>query len=147
VIFVTLVIQGLTLPRLIRFLNVSENRNGKQEESEIRRKLADAALHHINQASQLEEFPEHVIVQLRDYYKNRLRRLGIMNETALSNGLVYDIKIYHELHQETFVIERRKLIKMRDTGEIEDSLFRQLQSELDMEETNIRANSNFYHNS
>ncbi len=72
VIFVTLVVQGLTLPPLIRALGLSQPPAKDPEERTARRKMAKAALERLDDIEdQSSGFPE-VYDDIRRYYERRL---------------------------------------------------------------------------
>src|SRR3954467_6426989 len=73
VILVTLVLQGLTLPPLIRALGLAGGANVESEEKEARRAMAEAALQHIDMASQNgDEKTSEVYEDLAQHYRHRL---------------------------------------------------------------------------
>src|SRR5207248_1406210 len=76
VIFATLVIQGLSLPVLIRRLNVS--RDGREEAEEIRARLVatKAALSQLDDLEAEEWTREDTIERMRRLYEYRKRRFA-----------------------------------------------------------------------
>ena len=76
VILVTLVLQGLTLPALIRALGLAGVTGPNCEETEARRIMAEAALKQLNKASE-EADPDSAALynDLKDHYRRRLSSL------------------------------------------------------------------------
>src|SRR5438477_6634614 len=73
VILVTLVLQGLTLPPLIRALGLAGGANVESEEREARRSMAEAALRHIEEMSQNDgDRLNEVYDDLAQHYRHRL---------------------------------------------------------------------------
>ncbi|MEP6844614.1 MAG: Na+/H+ antiporter, partial [Panacibacter sp.] len=69
VIFVTLVVQGLSLPLLIRLLGVKPAGNENQEEKELKLFLANSTLHFIDH-----EFPIRMDDKTRDHLKKKYEK-------------------------------------------------------------------------
>jgi CPA1 family monovalent cation:H+ antiporter len=128
VIFVTLVVQGLTLPPLIRKLGLAGTYRNK-EELQARRAAIHAALDYLKAASS--EHPEHgdVYEEFRNRYRRRLRRLAKGEDESEDLDVQF---AYRDVGKELRKIERSKLIQMRDNGEINDHVLRTLQREIDL---------------
>jgi len=126
VIFITLVVQGLTLAPLIRLLGIV---GGQEEDAEERLartasiRAGAAALERFaaEGAGELESAPE-----LRKIIAHRRERLdGRRSPTAFS---------YLRARLTMIAQEREAVIALRDRNEISDSVMRRLQQEFDHEE-------------
>ena len=135
VILVTLVVQGLTLPALIRRLGLAGRGEGGEEEVGARRALLHEAILHL-QRGRAQGGPElaHGYDDLLHTYRHRLSALDGKTRKEGQGGT----EAYRQLAsiaQETMQVERRSLIRMRDEGKIGDDTLRLLERELDLTET------------
>jgi hypothetical protein len=94
VIFVTLVVQGLTLPALIRRLGLAGLSSGNNEEEEARRTMIGAALKHLERSEE-KDVPElaPIYEDLAMHYQRRLaslmRRERNRGEISLQQDQIY----------------------------------------------------------
>jgi Na+/H+ antiporter len=131
VILVTLVGGGLTLPLLIRALDVHEE--APEEETELRRAIramANAALARVDE-----------LVRDRAISADAARRFRSRYEHKRDHAEGHSQDEYDELDAELQLIaaERTALIDLRTRGEIDNTVLRELQRTLDISEE--RANS------
>ncbi len=142
VILVTLVVQGLTLPPLIRALGLAAPTGPDCEEQEARRLMIEAALAHLNNRDRASEPPESADLydDIHKHYTNRLANIshqdGQPHDTARE---LYDR--YLALSQELLDTERKTAVRLRDEGRINDEVLRQLEHELDLSETRLAAST------
>ncbi len=128
VILVTLVLQGLTLPPLIRFLGLAGAQTGA-EELRARQTAIEAVLAFI--AAQRLEDPQFADVyeDLAHRYQRRLQRLEKTGDEEEDLDTQF---AYRDIGEKLRKVERRKLLEMRDHGDINDHVLRTLQRELDL---------------
>ncbi|HZI57954.1 MAG TPA: Na+/H+ antiporter, partial [Verrucomicrobiae bacterium] len=134
VILVTLVLQGLTLPALIRALGLAGVAGPNCEETEARRIMAEAALQELDKAGKDVE-PDFAALyeDLKEHYRRRLSSLPQGDGT--SDG-AYEKFVTVSL--DLLRIERETAVKLRNSGRISDEVLRQLLLELDSSETRHR---------
>ncbi|MGH9435951.1 MAG: Na+/H+ antiporter [Terriglobia bacterium] len=139
VILVTLVVQGLTLPMLIRLLGLAGAPGSKREEEEARRIVLEAALAHLEQArSAAPSRFSGVYDDLEQHYRNRLATLtGERGGKSGGDREVY--ARFRDLSRELLRVERQAVIRLRKAGRISDEVLRQLEHELDLSETRHRT--------
>ena len=117
VIFVTLVLQGLTLPALIRVLGLAGTTGMDPEEMEARRAVLKSAIRHLEEERKTCTGPAvHLYDDLLHRYRHKLAHVSAGEEGALE-------------------AERRTLIRLRDRGRIGDDVLRTLERELDLAQT------------
>jgi monovalent cation/hydrogen antiporter len=128
-IFATLVIQGLSLPALIRRLGLSVAA-GHTEEDLARREMVAAALASLDRMrDQSGREQAEIYDQLERYYRRRLALL----ERAHPGGVRAPAKIDHDsLARELRAVERSIALKLRDENKIHDAVLRTLEHELDL---------------
>ena len=140
VILVTLVLQGLTLPALIRALGLAGATTGPNcEETEARRIMAQAALEQLEKESKdVEGDPARLYQDLREHY--RLKLSSLPSDGEAQDGT--DPKAYSKfltLSLELLQVERETAVRLRNNGRINDEVLRQLLQELDLSETRYRV--------
>ncbi len=130
VILVTLVLQGLTLPALIRALGLAGPTGIEPEEIEARRQALSAAIAQLEDGgrSHPPEY-EHVYDDLLHRYEHRL---AAVNDRE---GDRETLARLHTVQEGAIRAARKTLIGLRDTGQISDDVLRTLERELDLEES------------
>jgi len=137
VIFVTLVLQGLTLPPLIRALGLAGMKGGNCEEEEARRILASNALAHLEQVRAGDRVDFALVYDdIARSYARRLASLGNENsdDAPKSNE---ELDRYRTLIGELLKVERKTAVSLRNEGRINDEVLRKLEHELDLSETRL----------
>ena len=140
VILVTLVLQGLTLPRLINVLNLSQATGQDCEETEARRIVIEAAIFHLENVRKKDtnEFAAIYDDLIRHYHQ---RLISLQPRDDGQNELAdYDRQM--ELSLEALRVEREAAIRLRDEGRINDEVLRSIERELDLNESRIAAIGN-----
>lgn len=134
VIFSTLVLQGLTLPVLIRWLGIKPDGKAHQEEHEARLRIASSVIEHIEENYSL--LPDEILNQVKTKYEIRIQRLRRDNSSPqkLADEQILE---FHRIQQELLDKERRFIIAMRNEGKISAEVLRRLEYELDLEETRL----------
>jgi len=135
VILATLVLQGLTLPAVIRRLGLSAGRDGEHEESFARRQTAHAALARLEALSVTDEAAAEYIGRARQAYHERLEVLGDSDDQT--PVLPVACRTMDDVRRHTLTAEREMLIRLRDEGRIGDEVLRRIQQELDLEESRL----------
>lgn len=132
VICVTLVLQGITLPPLIRALGLAGGAGPTCEEQVARRIVIEAAVSHLEDAKERDnEESAELYEDLVGHYRQRLASI----EPAHGNQAeVADHGRYIELSRETIRIERETAVRLRNDGRINDEVLRRIERELDLSE-------------
>jgi len=140
VIFVTLVLQGLTLPALIRRLGLAGNEGMDPEEIEARRIVLKSAIRYLEDGRKSSSGPVvHLYDDLVHRYRHKLAHVTVGTEESV-DGLGKDA--YSRLRSiagGALQAERRTLIGLRDKGRISDDVLRTLERELDLAETQYQG--------
>jgi monovalent cation/hydrogen antiporter len=140
VILVTLVLQGLTLPALIRRLGLSKPTGMEREEREARRIVLVAAIHHLEEGRKTEgESVEHLYDDLLHRYRHRLAAVTSGSEGSVDglDGETY-ARLQH-IAMDALQAERRTLIGLRERARIGDDVLRTIERELDLAESRYQA--------
>ena len=139
VIFSTLVLQGLSLPFIVRRLRVKEPRS-EQHERDVREKLAQAALAHLNRLAEQRGTHPAALQQVIAIYRERLQHLHddlaeLLGWSTQREQLV----ALRRLRLEALGAERSELIRLRREHRVDDGLMREIEHEMDLEETRLRS--------
>jgi monovalent cation/hydrogen antiporter len=135
-----MVLQGLSLPMMIRFLGLASKSTGGEEETEARRIMLQAAIAHLEQGkAQSGESNAHVYDDLLHFYQHMLEAMETqVQEEAEAKSRAATYRLFREITESTVQAERRALIEMRDNGRIGESVMRHLEGELDLTEARQR---------
>ena len=134
----TLVIPGLTLSPLVRRLGLGEQEAVAREEARARVQLAHAALKQIEDLAEREQLAEPVVDQLRTTYELRIHRLEPHADGNPARGdEAATARQIRELRRELIGVERRRLAHLRRRGQISAQSLRQIEHELDLEESRL----------
>lgn len=134
VILFTLVVQGLTLPYLIKFLGVEKSDTAMLKEStKIYRRLTKQAIQHISEMESQEHICSEAATKLvNSYYANRLLQFKVSYETECDT---------HEVGHEAEVLlskileyERNLLHEMRAQGKISEEVYIRILTKIDRDE-------------
>ena len=139
VILVTLVLQGLTLPPLIRGLGLAGASTPLYEEEEARRLVLEAALEHLEKrrADDLSSYAG-LYDDLVGHYRHRLASVsGHHDEKNKAHRELY--AHYLNLSRDLLHVEHQTALRLRDEGRITDDVLRQLEHELDLSETRLKV--------
>ncbi len=136
VILVTLVGQGLSLIPLIRWLKLAPEEEPEQERQHARLVTAQAALTRLQDLAGQEWVPEAVRMHLRARYEDKAQQASEERDGALpsQDGMrVAKQRLQHEV----ITAERVAVIALRDQGQIDDEVLREIERELDLEEQRV----------
>jgi Na+/H+ antiporter len=138
-IVVTLVLQGLTLPWLIRSLGLSASGGNNDEEQEARRVMLREALVQLDRKRSKNRDQSAMFGELIASYQRRLDALPAEREEP-APGLV-DQARRSDAILGALEVEREALIRLRNEGRIDDEVLRVLQRELDFAESRVHTGS------
>lgn len=130
VILATLVLQGLSLPPLIRLLHLEEEQGLEQEERLAREHAATAALDRLDQLTREDWVSTEQVERVRLRYSKRLERFarsGVEQEDAAGST-----ETFQRLQREALTAERVALVGLRNDGTISDEVLHRLGQELDI---------------
>jgi CPA1 family monovalent cation:H+ antiporter len=130
-ILVTLVLQGLSLPPLVRRLRLPRELAHEREETHARTHAANVALERLDRTAEGAGLPVEVIGRIREVYAERLRRLD-PGEGAGRSPADEETAV-PRLRAEILGAERRALIDLRDREVISDEVLSRLEHELNLE--------------
>src|SRR3954451_9468054 len=137
VIFWTLVLQGLTLPALIRRLGVSDDDVDGNEELRARLLATQAALDRIDQLADEDCTREHPLERMRALYQYRQRCLRLRAAKIEDDGYEDRSTAYQQAVQAVLAAQREALLQLRDEGTISNEVMNRIVREMDLEESRL----------
>jgi CPA1 family monovalent cation:H+ antiporter len=137
VIFGTLVLQGLTLAPLVRWLKVVDDRVTEKEERLARLKANEAALARLDAMEALNRSRPDVVEHLRSEYVDRIRQLRNQDshQQAVTGLFSPD---FEQLAREALQTERNTVIQLRNEEAISDQALRRIQRDIDLAEARLQ---------
>jgi CPA1 family monovalent cation:H+ antiporter len=138
VILSTLVVQGLTLPPLVRRLGLASPSEEDHEEAEARVKAARAALARIEEVAAEEDLSEEVVDRLRGVYEDRAHHAAAPLRGE-GDGSQDNVEDYRRLRTELLSTERAVMVELRDHGELDGEALRRIERDLDLEESRLEG--------
>jgi CPA1 family monovalent cation:H+ antiporter len=130
VIAVTLVLQGLTLPALIRRLKVGKDRSLQAEHTNARRSLRKAAIVAIDEMVARTGVPDELADRIRAEFSEK---------TGGADGPVPggDADLARQLRRAAIHAERQELIRIWRENQISDDVLHHVEEDLDYQESHI----------
>jgi monovalent cation/hydrogen antiporter len=136
-IFATLVLQGLTMPALIRVFGLAGANNSRAEEHEARRVLLREAIAHLSRRRTRMQSHPALLSELIAAYQRRLDDLPAEQEVEAQNHISQSERKAALLA--VLQVERDALIRLRDEGQVSEEVIRVLQHELDLAESRVHT--------
>ena len=137
VILVTLIGQGLTLGPVVHALDVEDDGTEGQEDTLARGRVAEAALERLDELGEPDWVSPESVGRARQLYDYRQRRFGAREEGAGEN-FEDRADAWRRLMYEVFDAQRQALLELRNQGEISDDVRRNVERDIDLEETRIQ---------
>ena len=138
VIFVTLVLQGLTLPPLIRWLGVTDDGTDEaHEELKARLYATKAAIARLDELAQEEWTRDDTIERMRGAYEYRKRRLAARAGKVEDEGFEDRSVSYQTIVREVLEAQRREIVRLRNAGTISNDVMHRIERELDLEDERL----------
>jgi CPA1 family monovalent cation:H+ antiporter len=114
-----------------------ETEDHRREDAEARLRITQAALERLDELS--EAAPRHVVDRLRDRYGSRVERLEARVEGDHDEDGQTDVARAGQLLAEMIDAERDALKKMRSERAFDAETLREIERELDLDESRLRA--------
>jgi Na+/H+ antiporter len=136
VILATLVVQGLSLPALIRALGLEDDHIGDKEETHGRIQVAEAALERLEELGGEDWVRDETAERVRGLYNYRRNRFA-SRFGGDPDGVEERSAAYQRLMIELLGAQRQRLVWMRDAGHIGDEVMHRIERDLDLEESRL----------
>lgn len=133
VIFVTLVLQGLTLGPLIEWLGVTETSRSRRREASLRIRALEAGIARLEAGDTTRKSPleREIADRILEEYHQRINVLRgkVSEDEAIEEK---ETRLDRRLQNEALAAERRAILAMRSAGEIPDDIYRSIEYDLDL---------------
>jgi CPA1 family monovalent cation:H+ antiporter len=136
VIFGTLVVQGLTLMPLVRWLKIVDDHVPEKEERLARLKANEAALARVEEMGSSSQARPESIERLRLEYADRIRQLSKDTSHEETVHRLYS-RDFEALAREALETERNTVIALRNDRSINDEVLRRIQRDIDLAEARL----------
>jgi monovalent cation/hydrogen antiporter len=138
VILATLVVQGLSLPPLIRCLGIKDDRSMEKEEREARLKANRDALNRLNQVAERDPAKADALQRLRVEYEDHIKQMEGAEPESAGTPLRLFSSEYERLSFEALLQERQTVLELRNAEVINDEVLRRIQRDIDLAEARLR---------
>ena len=140
VVLATLVVQGLTLPLVIRALRLEADDGGAEAEEALARvRAAEAALERLEELVGESWVLDDTAERIRGQYRFRIDRFSARADPDGDGKIEKRSLKFQRLRRELIDAERHAVVEMRNTGEISDEVMRRIQLDLDLEVSRLDA--------
>src|SRR3712207_6474114 len=136
VILTTLVLQGLSLPWLIRRLGLQD---AAEDPGEIKARVlaAKAALRRIDELRDAEWVRQESADRMRGLYEYRIRRFKSRFDEDDDGEIEAGSQAYQRLRRQVLEAERREVVRLRNEGRIDEQAMRRVERDLDLEDARL----------
>lgn len=138
VILATLVVQGFSLPAIIRWVGVEDDLSMEREEREARLKANKAALARLEKVAEEEPAKREALQRLRVEYEDHIFQVEGAEPEKAGTPLRLFSSEYERLSLEALHVERRTIIDLRNQDVINDEVLRRIQRDIDLAEARLR---------
>jgi Na+/H+ antiporter len=136
VIFATLVLQGLSLPWLIRRLGIQEEADDGPE-AHARLAAARAALRRLDELAPEDWVRDETAQRMRGLYEFRVRRFSSRLDEDDDGQIEAGSQAFQRLRREVLEAERDEVVRLRNEGRISEDVMRRIERDLDLEDTRL----------
>jgi len=137
VILGTLVVQGLSLPAIIRALRIEPDHLDEKEDTKARIHAAEAALARLEELMDEDWVREDTAQRLRGLYNFRRDRFASRFDSESDGAIEEQSLNYQRLRRELLEAERAAIVGLRREGVINDDAMRRLARDLDLEDARL----------
>jgi CPA1 family monovalent cation:H+ antiporter len=144
VILVTLLVQGLTLPAVLRWARLPDDGAEAREQALAERAAAEAGLAALPDVADRLGVAPAVAERVRVDYEEHIHTLDAPPSAHEDPAVVAeraDHQDYERLRLALLADKRRALLRLRDAREIDDIVLRRVQAQLDAEEVRLTTRS------
>jgi len=137
VIMGTLVVEGLSLPAVIRALRPDDDGLEAREEAKARIHAADAAIARLDELIDEEWVREDTAERMRGLYDFRRNRFNSRLDPDGDGSFDERSADYQRLRRELLDAERDAVVELRRDGRIDDDVMRRVVRDLDLEDLRL----------
>jgi CPA1 family monovalent cation:H+ antiporter len=139
-VLLTLVVQGMTLPRVIRWAQYPPDDAAAREHDLARHALITASLDHLDVATAQTPHQQKVVEAIRHSLEKQRATLPEPDDAGRSAMFRDFLDFETELRLDLVGVQRDALTTLRDNRQIDGAIYLRLESVLDSEERSLRLN-------
>jgi len=133
VIAATLVVQGFTLPALVKRLGLEVTETSERRTALARFRTVESALQRVGELSYDGDWPDEVVERARSMYTQRARQLAGLCRAGVPVDERGDEMAWRRMRRELLDVERQTLYELRNEGAVTGPVVVAVESELDSE--------------
>jgi CPA1 family monovalent cation:H+ antiporter len=137
VILGTLVLQGLSLPALIRAMRVEPDHSEEEEDARARIHAAEAALARLEELADEDWVRDDTADRLRGLYGFRVNRFTSRFDDGADGAIEEQSQAYQRLRRELLDAERHAVTQLGRAGEISGDVVNRVRRDLDLEDARL----------
>jgi monovalent cation/hydrogen antiporter len=137
VVLATLVLQGGSLPLVIRVLGLEDDGLDAKEDAKARIHAADAAMARLEELVEQEEVRADTAERLRGVYTFRRNRFGARFDEADDGTIEEQSVAYQRVRRQLLDAERSAVVALRNEGRIADDVMDRVTRDLDLEDSRL----------
>jgi monovalent cation/hydrogen antiporter len=137
IVLSTLVIQGLSLPGVVRLLKLERDDLDDREDAKARIHAVDAGLARLEELADEEWVRDDTAERVRGMYAFRRNRFGARLDGADEDGIEARSQDYQRLRRELLDAERNAVVALRNEGRISEDVMQRVTRDLDLEDSRL----------
>jgi CPA1 family monovalent cation:H+ antiporter len=137
IVLSTLVIQGLSLPGVVRLLKLERDDLDEREDAKARIHAVDAGLARLEELVDEEWVRDDTAERVRGMYNFRRNRFGARLDGSDQDGIEARSQDYQRLRRELLDAERDAVVALRNEGKISEDVMQRVTRDLDLEESRL----------
>jgi CPA1 family monovalent cation:H+ antiporter len=138
VILATLIVQGLSLPLVIRLLDIKDDGSMEREERDARLKANRRALAHLAGIAESEPAKADALNRLRKEYEDHIHQIEGSDPDRAGAALRLFSSEYESLSYAALQVELRTILELRNQSVISDDVVRRIQRDIDLAEARLK---------
>jgi len=137
VVLSTLVVQGLTLPAVVRLLRLERDDLDEREDAKARIHAVDAGLARLEELVDEDWVRDDTAERVRGAYNFRRTRFGARLDGSHEDGIEMRSQDYQRLRRELLTAERAAVVALRNEGKISEDVMQRVTRDLDLEDSRL----------
>jgi len=137
VILGTLVLQGLTLPAVIRWLRIEPDHSEEEEDAQARIRAAEAALARLEELAAEDWVRDDTVERMRGLYNFRRNRFSSRFDGESDGAIEEQSQAYQRLRRELLDAERAAITELGRAGAVSGDVVLRVRRDLDLEDARL----------
>ena len=137
IVLSTLVIQGLSLPGVVRLLKLERDDLDEREDAKARIHAVDAGLARLEELIDEDWVRDETAERIRGLYSFRRNRFGARLDGSDDDGIEARSQDYQRLRRELLEAERSAVVALRNEGRISEDVMQRVTRDLDLEDSRL----------